>query len=133
MTFYLTVDEVIAFHDAEVSESGGLHGIMSLSGLESAILRPQSGFGGEELYPTLEAKAAAMFESLIRNHGFCDGNKRTALLVTELFLNINGVRLDLTEDELVQLAVDTASGRLTYEDLERQFQQHSVAFVFDDT
>jgi death-on-curing protein len=80
--------------------------------LESAVSRPQQSVGGEDAYADIHSKAAALFESLVRNHPFIDGNKRTAVLAVAWFYAINGWWLMSTQDDLVQIALDVAEGRL---------------------
>ena len=85
---FLSVDEVLEIHTALISRFGGADGIRDMGMLESALYRPQSGY-----YPDLVEMAAAMFESLINNHSFVDGNKRVAFFATDVFLRLNGYRI----------------------------------------
>ncbi len=85
---HLTVDEVLAIHEALLARFGGPPGVRDLGLLESALYRPQTGY-----YEDLPEMAAALFESLIMNHPFVDGNKRVAFFATEVFLRLNGWRL----------------------------------------
>lgn len=78
---------------------------------ESALARPAAGFLGEEAYPTLAGKAAALLHSLATNHALVDGNKRLAFLATAVFLHINDVELALEEGELFTMVVDVAGGQ----------------------
>lgn len=80
--------------------------------LESALARPQASVFGEDAYPTLHEKAAALLHSLARNHALVDGNKRLALAATLAFLRYNGARLVLTEDEAYDLVMSVATGEL---------------------
>jgi death-on-curing protein len=80
--------------------------------LESALARPQASAFGQEAYPGIHEKAAALLHSLARNHGLVDGNKRLALASTIAFYGLNGMRLTLTNDEAYDLIVDVASGKL---------------------
>lgn len=88
MTRYITVAEALFFHRQLVSRYGGADGVRDLGGLEAALHRPQSGY-----YNTLVHEAAALFESLVINHPFVDGNKRVAFAVVDVFLRINGYRI----------------------------------------
>lgn len=81
--------------------------------LESAVMRPQTSVFGEDAYPALESKAAALLHSVACNHALVDGNKRLALAATIVFLGINGRRLTLTNDEAYDLVIAVASGELT--------------------
>ena len=89
-----TIEEVIEFHDALISEFGGAMGIRDEGALASAIMRPQMGY-----YDTLIEEAAALLESLTMNHPFVDGNKRTAFATTEAFLRMNGHFIDCDSKE----------------------------------
>ena len=89
-----TIEEVIEFHDALISEFGGAMGIRDEGALASAIMRPQMGY-----YDTLIEEAAALLESLTMNHPFVDGNKRTAFATTEAFLRMNGHYIDCDSEE----------------------------------
>ena len=79
---YLTFPEVISLHHQVMEQSGGMAGIRDLPGLRSALAQPQMTFGGQDLYPTLAEKAAALGFFLVGNHPFVDGNKRTGHAVT---------------------------------------------------
>ena len=85
---FLSLDEVLAIHERVIEKFGGAPGIRDRGLLESALYRPQSGY-----YETLEEMAAALFESLLINHPFVDGNKRVAFFSTDVFLRLNGWKL----------------------------------------
>jgi len=93
MTDYLTVAEVLAIHEDQISRYGGRGGVRDMGLLEAALFRPQTGY-----YADLVEEAAALWESLAQNHAFIDGNKRTAFAVTYTFLVINGARLTANAD-----------------------------------
>jgi len=94
MKKYLTKDEVVVIHNNLIDEFGGLHGIRDNNSLESAVMRPQSGYY-EEIYE----EASALMESLALNHSFVDGNKRISFFATDVFLRMNGYFIDCkTED-----------------------------------
>ena len=90
---YLSSEQVLFIHSRLVGETGGSHGVRDLGLLESAIARPKATFDGKELYPDLFTKSAALMDSLINNHPFVDGNKRTGVTAAGLFLRINGHKL----------------------------------------
>lgn len=96
---YLDVDEVIRLHGREVGEGVGLR---DKNLLEGAVERPRQSAFGDDAYPTIESKAAALFESLVRNHPFIDGNKRIGVLASFVFLEINGFEVETTNDEVVE-------------------------------
>jgi len=97
---YLSAQQVLFLHARLITESGGSHGLRDLAGLESALARPQATFDGRELYPDVFTQAAALLDSLVNNHPFLDGNKRTGIAAAALFLRINGHRLRASNDEL---------------------------------
>lgn len=104
-------------HD-EALTFGGREGVTSLHLIESAIARPYSGY-----HRPLASKAAALLHSMVNNHGFVDGNKRTAWLVVELLIHRSGHRLDVPDDEPIDdLVVAVASGELDFEGLARWFR-----------
>ncbi len=97
---YLGPEQVLFLHARLIEETGGSHGLRDLALLESAVNRPRATFAGRDLYPDLFAKAAALMDSLIRNHPFVDGNKRTGVTAAALFLVQNGRRLTATNAEV---------------------------------
>ena len=112
---YLTVSEVLEIYSRVMQQSGGLIGIRDLGTLESAIAQPRMTFGGAELYPTLAEKASALGFSLIQNHPFIDGNKRTGHAAMETFLVLNGHHINAGVDEQVEIVLQVASGALSRE------------------
>lgn len=87
---FLSVDEAIAIQERLIDRFGGQHGVRDRGLLESALYRPQTGY-----YPSLEEMAAAMFHSLLLNHAFVDGNKRIAFFATDVFLRLNGWKIEV--------------------------------------
>ena len=94
--------------------------------IESAVNAPFATFGGVELYPTLFDKAAQLLYGLIKNHGFIDGNKRTAIHSALMFLWLNKIEVYYTQKELVELAIDVASGLLAPPDIADWFKNHTL-------
>ncbi len=92
---YLTTIEALSIHAVLMKKYGGTEGAVDIGLLESALFRPQTGY-----YPDLISQATALFESLIINHPFTDGNKRTAFAMTDVFLRINGFRFQVDEKEI---------------------------------
>jgi death-on-curing protein len=107
---YLTVGEVLDIYSRVMQQSGGLVGIRDLGALESAVAQPRMTFDGVELYPTLAEKASALGFSLIENHPFIDGNKRTGHAALETLLVLNGYQIDASVDEQVEIILKVASG-----------------------
>ena len=99
MTHYLTPQQVLFIHARLIATTGGEHGVRDVGLLASAVARPQATFDGADLYPDLFEKAAALMDSLTRNHPFVDGNKRTAIAAAALILRQNGLRLETTNAE----------------------------------
>ncbi|MEK7611052.1 MAG: type II toxin-antitoxin system death-on-curing family toxin [Patescibacteria group bacterium] len=102
---YLTVEDVLLLHHLAVEQSGGVHGLRSSELLDSAVHRCQASFGGADLYPTLFLKAAGLMHSLIKNHPFVDGNKRTGIYSAMTFLEINHYHLKAGQEEVVRFAL----------------------------
>lgn len=126
MTLYLTAQQLLFIHARLIDATGGEHGVRDLGLLESAVARPQATFDGEELYPDLFAKAAALLESLAQNHPFVDGNKRTAITAASLFLLQNGRRLETTNEEVERAAWWIVNERPSLEEIAAWFQEHTV-------
>lgn len=119
---YLSLEDVLS-----LAAALGVGPVRDLGLLDSACHRPRSRFMGQEAYPTLSAKAAALMHSLALNHALLDGNKRLALLGTVVFLRINGYRLALTDDEAFDLTLAVAVGQLQAEEIEKRLRLVSVA------
>lgn len=126
--FFLDVDDVLMLHADLIAASGGSMGLRDRGGLESAVAQPQMGFGGQDLYPTLAEKAAALGFSLIANHAFVDGNKRIGHKAMETFLVLNGHELDAPIDEQELIVLRVASGQAGREEWTRWVQEHLKPF-----
>ena len=100
-----TVRQVLILHERMIQKYGGSSGVRDMGMLESAVGRPFATFGGEDLYPDLFLKAAALVQSLSSNHPFVDGNKRTALTTLEYFLHLNGIDLKASQREKVEFTL----------------------------
>jgi death-on-curing protein len=124
-TIFLTLEQVLVIHEDQVVRYGGTSGLRDLTLLESAIFRPQSSFGGEDLYSTVFVKAAALAHSLILNHPFIDGNKRTGVVSSLVFLEINGYSLDVTQDQLVEMALKIATKVFDIEEIADWIKRNS--------
>ena len=103
---YLTLNEVLELYLCVMDQSGGAVAVRDLNAIESALAQPRATFGGQELYRTIVEKASALGFSLIQNHPFVDGNKRTAHAAMETFLVLNGYELEASVDEQEQIIVD---------------------------
>lgn len=124
-TIFLTLEQVIIIHDDQIQRYGGSHGIASLPLLESAIMRPQSSFDGKDLYSSLFNKAAAMMHSIIMNHAFVDGNKRTGTVSVIIFLELNGYRLKVEQKDLVNAALKVRHKKWDFDELSSWLKKHS--------
>lgn len=122
---YLTLQRVLAIHDQAVKRFGGSHGVRDLGLVESAIGRPQPAFGGADLYESIFDKAAALLQSLLKNHPFVDGNKRTALTSAGIFLKMNGYKLKNYHEEEVEFAVNVDNKHLSLEDISKWLKKHT--------
>ena len=109
---FVSVSDAIAIHRRMVDEFGGDPGLRDRGLLESALAMPKAMFGGDYLHADLPSMAAAYHYHLCANHPFIDGNKRVAVAVAEVFLRANGLQLDTTDDEIVELTLGVASGTI---------------------
>ena len=128
MIRYLTLAEVVDLHERVVGIAGGAHGLRDLGALEAAIAQPRAGFGSTDLYPGLAAKASALGFSLILNHPFLDGNKRTGHAAMEAFLMLNGHEIDAPVADAERIIVAIASGQASREHLTTWLTDHLVPF-----
>jgi death-on-curing protein len=121
VTVYPPIDEVLTIHARLISLFGGAHGVRDHGAIEAAIARPQSGY-----YRDVIEEAAALLESLSDNHGFLDGNKRTAITVTAAFLRVNGYRLEFSDLETYDFVVGLyQEGQFRFSRLEPWLRQHA--------
>lgn len=123
---FLTLDEVLAIHHEEVEKFGGSHGVRTLDLLDSALHRPQASFMGEDLYPTLFHKAAALMHSILLNHPFIDANKRTATVSMAYFLHLNNYIIEAEQKELIELALKVASKQMDLEQISEWLKEHFI-------
>ena len=112
---HLSLGEVLELHRRVVEATGGATGIRDLGALEAALAQPRMTFGGQDLYPELPDKAAALGYSLIQNHPFVDGNKRVGHAALEALLMLNGSELEASVDEAERIVLDVAAGQLRRE------------------
>ncbi|MBI2616741.1 type II toxin-antitoxin system death-on-curing family toxin [Candidatus Gottesmanbacteria bacterium] len=122
---YLEIDEVIAIHEKMLEIGGGREGIRDFTLIHSAVARPKATFAGKLLYPTIWLQAAALIQSLIRNHPFDDGNKRTGFFSTLRFLDLNGYDINATEAEIISFARNVDVKRLPIEDIASFLKKHA--------
>ncbi|MDP2671284.1 MAG: type II toxin-antitoxin system death-on-curing family toxin [bacterium] len=121
---YPSLDEVVALHFRITEKTGGSQGVRDWGLLASALGRPQASFAGEDLYPSLELKAAALIQSLSSNHPFVDGNKRTALATLEYFLFLNKGELRATQRERVDFTLWVENEKPSLEEISLWIKKH---------
>ncbi|BAY36725.1 putative death on curing protein [Nostoc sp. NIES-2111] len=126
MIRYLSLIEVLNLHRQIIEQSGGAIGVRDLGSVESAIAQPRMTFGGEDLYPTVIDKAVTLGFSIIMNHPFIDGNKRTGHAAMETFLILNGMEIIATVDEQEQIILMVASGNLKRDAFVEWLRQHTT-------
>ncbi len=113
----ILVADILALHQKSIIDFGGSPGIRDIGLLESAIARPFQTFGGEDLYPTIFEKAAALAESLIVNHPFVDGNKRTGMLAMSGFLIVNNFYFTADSADFYNFVINISTGSLSFEEI----------------
>ena len=110
-------EKVLLLHQLIIAETGGCSELRDIGLLDSALEGCFQTFGGQELYPTKEEKGARLGYSLISNHAFVDGNKRIGMYVMLTFLEVNGIHMDCTNEDVVEAGLGVASGEMNYEEL----------------
>ena len=123
MTVYLSVEQVLQLHREQVATFGGGSGLRDRGSLESALARPAMTFGGDDLYPDVPSKAAALMHSLVLNHPFVDGNKRVGAHAAIVFVLANGWDFLATPEELIDITLAVAEGKVAVEALTIWFRQ----------
>ena len=119
-------EKVKLLHQLMAEATGGSIGVRDEGLLDSAIESAFATFGGVELYPSKEEKAAKLGHSLISNHAFVDGNKRIGIYVMLSFLELNGIHIEATDEAVVALGLGAADGRLKQEDILEWIMEHKV-------
>jgi len=117
-------EKVLLLHQLLAEATGGSVGVRDEGLLDSALESAYAGFGNTEFYPTKEEKGARLGYSLISNHAFVDGNKRIGLYVMMSFLEMNGIRVRCTDDELIHIGLAIADGSMKYEELVDWILEH---------
>ena len=123
----IDIQEVFEIHQVLIQEFGGSQGVRDEGLLKSAIERPFSGFGETEFYPTPEEKAGAVLESIIKNHPFIDGNKRTGYVLMRLVLMQFGKDITATQDEKYSFVIDVASGQIEFPEILAWIQKRATS------
>ena len=117
-------EKVLLLHQLITEETGGDPELRDINLLDSALESAFQTFDGVELYPTKEEKGARLGFSLISNHAFVDGNKRIGMYVLLTFLEVNGIRLDVDNDDVARVGLAVASGEMKYNELLEWIREH---------
>lgn len=122
---YLGIDEVYFIHEALIKAGGGRATVRDFTLLHSSVERPKATFGGDMLYPTLWLQAGAFMQSLVMNHPFTDGNKRTGFYSTKRFLFVNGYELVYTREQAYSFCLAVDNDKLKVEKIAGWLKDHS--------
>lgn len=122
---HITLEEILILHEYQIEKFGGKPGISDVRMLESAVLRPQTTFDGDDLYTNIYEKAAALVYSLIKNHPFIDGNKRTGLHAMLTFLELNNAKVGIDNETLTKLGSDIADNRIDEQGIVKIIERYS--------
>lgn len=117
-------EKVLLLHQLIIQETGGSPELRDINLLNSAIEGVYQTFGGQELYLTKEEKGARLGYTLISNHAFVDGNKRIGMYVMLTFLEVNGIRMDCTNEDVINAGLSVASGEMDYDQLLKWVRDH---------
>jgi death-on-curing protein len=117
-------ETTLKIHNLLIDEFGGTRGIRDHSLLDSALNRPFQTFDGELLYPTLIDQSAAIIESIVKNHPFHDGNKRTGYTLMRLHLLNNGLDINASEDDKYDFVISIASGRIDFDQIKQWIENN---------
>lgn len=120
----LTVKQVIGLHSRLIQATGGLDGVRDVGLIESSWSSAFTPYFGVDHYPSIEEKAARLCYSLINNHAFLDGNKRIGIYIMLVFLELNGIVLKQTDEEIVKLGIGVASSELDYDSILEYIRNH---------
>lgn len=115
--------DVLNIHNILIEKFGGSKGIRDQGSLESAINRPFATFDNQDLYPTPEEKSAAILESILINHPFIDGNKRTAYVLMRLILLDNGLDVAATQDDKYKMVISASKGEMRFDEIRNWIQE----------
>jgi death-on-curing protein len=122
----LTKEQILLLHTQLIEITGGSDGIRDIGLLESALESPFQSYGGVELYPSIQAKAARLCYGLVKNHAMIDGNKRIGCHAMLVFLALNGYEIEYTQKELSDLILDVAADKKQYEDILQWLLAHQI-------
>jgi death-on-curing protein len=123
----ISVEQTLKIHTIAITKFGGADGVRDIGSLESALSRPFQTFGGEDLYPTIFQKAAAIGESLIMNHPFIDGNKRSGYLLMEALLRYEGYKIVASDEDLYNFVISISTGSISFEEIVEWLRNNTKA------
>ena len=123
---HFSKEKVLILHQILIEQTGGEAGVRDMGLLESALASCEVTFDGRELFPHKEEKAARLAVGLVSNHAFVDGKKRIGVYVMLTFLEVNGIRLRVADEELVDIGISLARNTMTYEALLQWIYQHEI-------
>ena len=121
---FFEYEQVVKIHRSLIEKTGGMDGIRDAQLLDSALKTPFQTFGGNNLYPDILDKASQLCCSLIENHPFIDGNKRIGVHLMLLFLKLNNIEVNYSQQELVDFGLDIASGKMSKNDIKEWIIEH---------
>ncbi|MBB5397643.1 type II toxin-antitoxin system death-on-curing family toxin [Mucilaginibacter sp. AK015] len=122
----IDLQEVEQYHNDLIDQFGGSKGLRDIAGLEAALARLSMTFDQQDLYPTAADKAAAVFESLIINHPFIDGNKRIAYLLLRLTMRVENTTLVASPKEKYDMAIAASMGQFNFDQIKNWIVKHSI-------
>ena len=122
----LSKEQIIKLHDHLISETGGLNGIRDDGLLDSALNAPFQSFDGVDAFPSIQQKAARLGYGIVKNHAFNDGNKRIGAHTMLVFLALNKIELDYTQDELVSVILSVADSKRSFNELLNWIIEHQL-------
>lgn len=123
----MNIEEVLKIHDVLIDQFGGSYGVRDKSALISALNRPFATFDLKELYPAPIEKAAALLESIVSNHPFIDGNKRTGYVLARLLLMESGLDIEATQEQKYEFAMAVSKGETNFEQIRDWLKEHCVS------
>ena len=121
---FFEYEQVVKIHRSLIEKTGGMDGIRDAQLLDSALKTPFQTFGGNNLYPDILDKASQLCYSLIENHPFVDGNKRIGVHLMLLFLKLNNIEVNYSQQELIDFGLDIASGKMSKNDIKEWIIEH---------
>ena len=121
---FFEYEQVVKLHSSLIEQTGGIDGVSDKKILDSALKVPFQTFEGNNLYPDILDKASQLCYSLIANHPFVDGNKRIGVHLTLLFLKLNTIELDYSQQELIDFGFRVASGKMSKNDIKEWIIEH---------